>query len=74
MRSAIEVSYVLHLKEDEARLLKNLVQNPLSADEPYEITKLREAIFNALQIFEQQGPSASPGAPRIAAWDFSPLV
>ena len=50
MRSAIEVSYVLHLKEDEARLLKNLVQNPLSADEPYEITKLREAIFNALQI------------------------
>ena len=40
--------YVLELTEDEARLLKGMVQNPISENEDDKVYNLRESIWNAL--------------------------
>jgi hypothetical protein len=53
MKSAIKQlkEYVLVLSEDEARILRGMVQNPMCdpEEEPQEISDLRESIFKALK-------------------------
>lgn len=42
--------YILELTQQEAKLLKGMVQNPLSDDDPEDLTNFREKVWNALQI------------------------
>ena len=43
-----DIVYTLELTEDEARLLKGMVQNPICENEDKQIYNLRESIWNAL--------------------------
>lgn len=44
----VSTSYELRLSGDAAKLLKEMVQNPMRADEP-EVRELYESIFTSLQ-------------------------
>ncbi len=45
----VKVSYTLRLSEDEAKTLKLYMQNAMMDQEPHDLSKLREEIFNSLK-------------------------
>ena len=47
----VQISYIIHLSEEEAKILRNMVQNPIGPpdEEPQDLYDFRINLFEALQ-------------------------
>lgn len=61
MRSKLKVEvlkeFTLHLSEGEAQLLRALVQNPISDNEPVAVTRFRQDVYDALDESRHTDPT-----------------